>query len=80
MPQSQTDQIITITIAPCPFCGEDAKVSPDKSGGFWFVECGWCGAVGPNAKSLTEAAQNWNERLTKAERDARATESDDAED
>ena len=72
--KTKTAQVV-ITMLPCPFCGEDTEISPDKSGSFWIVECGWCGAVGPNAVSIKEAAQNWNDRLTKAKRDARERES-----
>lgn len=34
-------------LAPCPFCGEDKRVSPDGSVNSQAVYCHGCGALGP---------------------------------
>jgi Lar family restriction alleviation protein len=56
----------TLTLKPCPFCGETANLSvvdlsPDSEK--FAVVCGGCDAVGPYGKNLKAAiATNWNIR------------------
>lgn len=47
------------SIELCPCCGsDDAGAAYD---GFWTVECGNCGAVGPSGETRGEAIDRWNE-------------------
>jgi Lar family restriction alleviation protein len=50
-------------MAVCPFC-KSANVCPDKIDvdGQWFVECGACGARGPERKTVAQAIGSWNDR------------------
>lgn len=61
---------MSLEFNPCPFCGEDMMLLPNKSGQMWNVTCNWCGAVGPNHTNIMGAVEEWNTRLTKEERDA----------
>ena len=49
-------------LKPCPFCGGPAVLVRDEpTEGFCFVECGWCGAHGPNTDEQ-HAIADWNRR------------------
>jgi Lar family restriction alleviation protein len=54
-------------VASCPFCGNRAEqrgVAMEKENGttVFAIECGSCGAMGPQRDELEEAARAWNRR------------------
>jgi len=48
--------------APCPFCGERARVMASKMGSLWAVGCDKCGSWGPAAETEDGAIELWNRR------------------
>jgi hypothetical protein len=63
-------------LAKCPFCGNTpASVSAEITGsastyvravccgGSWWVECGGCGARGPQYDHENIAVRTWNQRV-----------------
>jgi hypothetical protein len=56
----------------CPFCGKSGYENlgvavvefPETHHNEYHVECGWCGAQGPeNSISRNKAVELWNERI-----------------
>jgi hypothetical protein len=64
---------VTRDIAPCPFCGGQARVG----GPFQFVICTNedCKAVGPNGKNEDDCVDKWNVRATEDKRVAEVIQS-----
>ncbi len=58
-------------ILNCPFCSStkprasNPRASNDKdfhTAINWWVECRWCGAIGPNSTTKEGAVEKWNKR------------------
>ena len=48
-------------LKPCPFCGGSVQRVKSSGRWGWFVSCS-CAAVGPSAKSRSDAIAAWNIR------------------
>ncbi len=52
----------------CLFCGESGdEIHHEHSGALRWIECGECGARGPEASTEIEATELWNTRAVDAE-------------
>ena len=50
-------------LKPCPFCGGELfEFAIDDTTSKWNMWCAGCGADGPLAESIEEAAAAWNKR------------------
>lgn len=70
--------MILLTLLPCPFCGNaDPYTGQRGVGNQHLIHCTKCGASGPPAKTVTDAAARWNRRpyreAVKASREAAFT-------
>ena len=67
-------EAIEAALSPCPFCGEDIHLTPTGGAEMGTVECGSCGAQGPESRgeahrwqdragaNRSAAARGWNDR------------------
>ncbi len=54
-------------LKPCLFCGESGdEIHHEHSGALRWIECGECGARGPEASTEIEATELWNTRAVDA--------------
>lgn len=50
-------------LEPCPFCGNQKTISEIKDDGYTIqVQCGICGAIGPQYNRRGGAIEAWNRR------------------
>lgn len=55
--------MIILTLLPCPFCGNpDPYTGKRGLGGQHLIHCSKCGASGPPAQNISDAAAKWNRR------------------
>jgi len=55
--------VIILKLLPCPFCANPDPYTGQRGlGGQSLVHCTKCGASGPPAKNITDAAALWNRR------------------
>ena len=50
-------------LAPCPFCGSDAKIFGNDKYSDYFVMCLNCEAASRSFNSREQAAEAWNKRI-----------------
>ncbi len=50
-------------LLPCPFCNH-AQINVRLVGGFWRLDCEYCGTVGARAAYKEDAIEKWNRRTT----------------
>ncbi len=56
---------ILLNLLPCPYCSESAQlkpIRPELTGPWHVIKCMSCGATGPIAKSVPDAAAKYNRR------------------
>ena len=53
--------MILLNLLPCPYCAEHEKLKPVRNAQH-MVKCLSCGATGPTAQSVSDAAAAWNRR------------------
>jgi hypothetical protein len=51
---------MSLTVNPCPFCGNDDVQFCEVEPGLIAVDCPECQCIGPFAETSDEAAQMWN--------------------